>query len=126
MLHLFKDRGIVRSKTPAGGSSSSTAEATPDDLERMARVFRERDEHDRLKQHRMVEYAELRACRWDYLVNYFGKDDVESDSCGHCDRCAQRHESRAPIGLEWRMARGRSKSAPSTPCTIRQSGFRRP
>ena len=22
-----------------------------------------------------------------YLVNYFGKDDVESASCGHCDRC---------------------------------------
>jgi ATP-dependent DNA helicase RecQ len=61
--------------------------STPDDLERLARSFRERDENDRLKQRRMLDYAELRTCRWDYLVNYFGKDDVESDSCGHCDRC---------------------------------------
>jgi superfamily II DNA helicase RecQ len=54
----------------------------------MARAYRERDEHDRLKQHRMVEYADHRGCRWDYLVNYFGKDDVDADACGHCDRCA--------------------------------------
>ena len=35
-----------------------------------------------------VDYAELRTCRWDYLVNAFGKDDVAGEHCGHCDRCA--------------------------------------
>jgi superfamily II DNA helicase RecQ len=54
----------------------------------MARTYRDRDEHDRLKQHQMVEYADHRGCRWDYLVNYFGRNEAESDACGHCDRCS--------------------------------------
>jgi ATP-dependent DNA helicase RecQ len=86
VLSLFKSQGVVRAED-RGRLVLLHREATPDDLERMARVFRERDEADLLKQQRMVEYAELRTCRWDYLVNYFGRDDVEGTSCGHCDRC---------------------------------------
>jgi ATP-dependent DNA helicase RecQ len=86
ILNMFKKRGILKENSE-GRLILLHAETTPDDLERMARAYRERDERDRDKQQRMLSYADLRACRWDYLVNYFGKDDVESDACGHCDRC---------------------------------------
>ncbi|WZO97636.1 ATP-dependent DNA helicase RecQ [Isosphaeraceae bacterium EP7] len=87
ILNLFKAKGIV---TQSGDVLSlvqpDISHAT---LRRVADSFRERDELDRLKQQRMRDYASLKSCRWDYLVNYFGKDDVESDSCGHCDRCEE-------------------------------------
>lgn len=86
ILHMFKRRGILK-ESPEGRLVLVHAETTPDDLERMSRAYRERDERDRDKQRRMLGYADLRACRWDYLVNDFGKDDVESDACGHCDQC---------------------------------------
>lgn len=85
-MSLFKKRGILK-ETPEGRLVLVHAETTPDELERMSRAYRERDERDRDKQRRMLDYAELRACRWEYPVNYFGKDDVEADACGHCDRC---------------------------------------
>ncbi len=85
ILTLFRQRGIVR------GTNERLAlmhrETTTDDLERMARIYRERDECDRLRQQRMLEYSELRNCRWRYLSDYFGCDEVGGD-CGHCDRCA--------------------------------------
>lgn len=87
VLNFFKRRGIVK-EDGDGHLALVHAETTDDELHRMARAYRERDERDRDKQHRMVEYAELRSCRWEYLVNYLGQDDVEGNSCGHCDRCA--------------------------------------
>jgi ATP-dependent DNA helicase RecQ len=85
-LHLFKERGIVR-QTDDRRFVLVHRETTSDELERLGHAYRERDERDRLKQQRMVEYADHRGCRWDYLVGYFGKDDGEADACGHCDRC---------------------------------------
>jgi ATP-dependent DNA helicase RecQ len=85
-LNLFKAWGVVK-RADGGRYVLLHRETTSDDLERMARAYRDRDENDRLKQRQMVEYAELRSCRWDYLVNYLGYDDVEGTSCGHCDRC---------------------------------------
>ena len=87
ILGFFKQRGIVREEKRR--FVLLHREMTPDDLERMARDYRERDERDRLKQQQMVEYAESRDCRWDVLVGYFGKDEgAEPIACGHCDRCA--------------------------------------
>jgi ATP-dependent DNA helicase RecQ len=84
-LRFFKDRGIVRETRDRRYEVVHT-ETNLDDLERMARSYRERGERDRLKQQQMIEYAQARGCRWSYLVNYFG-DLVGFDACGHCDRC---------------------------------------
>ena len=87
ILGLFKQRGLVREER--GRFVLLHRETTPDDLERMARSYRERDERDRLKQQQMVEYAESRGCRWDSLIRYFDLDEgAEPIACGHCDRCA--------------------------------------
>ena len=88
ILNLFKQRGIVREQN--GRIHLLHEETSPDDLERMAGTYRERDERDRLKQQRMIEYAASRACRWESLVSYFGKnDETEPIACGHCDSCSQ-------------------------------------
>ncbi len=76
VLQLFKERGIVRLEDAGRCITLLDCDASHDDFERLARSFRERDERDRLKQRSMRDYAEHRACRWDYLVNYFGKDDT--------------------------------------------------
>lgn len=83
-LTLFRQRGLV--KEEQGRLSLVHRETTDDDLARMARAYRERDEQDRLRQQRMIEYAETRGCRWDYLVRYF-TDDADALACDHCDRC---------------------------------------
>ena len=36
---------------------------------------------------KLVEYAETRNCRWQYLLDYFGRDDETSEPCGHCANC---------------------------------------
>lgn len=88
VLHQLKDRRLVRLEDAGRRIHLLDHDATPDDLRRMARDFGDRDENDRLKQEQMKAYAELRTCRWDYLVSYFGKDDSAATPCGHCDRCA--------------------------------------
>ncbi|MHC5537914.1 helicase-related protein, partial [Singulisphaera rosea] len=83
ILNLFKRRGIV--KEDKGRLTLLHRETTPDDLGRMARAYRERDENDRLKHQRMLDYADLRTCRWRHMADYFGSDEP-SDACD-CDRC---------------------------------------
>jgi ATP-dependent DNA helicase RecQ len=85
-LRLFKVRGIVRE---AGDRRYELLqrETSLDDLEWMARIYRERDERDRLKQQQVIEYAQARGCRWRYLLAYFGDTDTDFEACGHCDRC---------------------------------------
>ena len=87
VLNHFKHWGLVK-RSRDDRYQLLHQETTSDELLRMAQSYRERDEADRLLQEQMVRYAELRTCRWDFLVNYLGYDDVEGTSCGHCDRCA--------------------------------------
>ncbi len=58
-----------------------------DDFARMMREYEEREERDRLKLERLVEYAEARHCRWNVLLAYFGQEALP-EGCGHCDRCS--------------------------------------
>ncbi|WP_406696823.1 ATP-dependent DNA helicase RecQ [Singulisphaera sp. Ch08] len=85
-LNHFKQWGIVK-KTTGDRYALLHQETTSHELLRMAQTYRERDEIDRFRQQQMVNYAELPSCRWDYVVNYLGYDDVEGTNCGHCDRC---------------------------------------
>jgi ATP-dependent DNA helicase RecQ len=85
-LRLFKDRGIVR-ETEDRRYEMVHHETSLDDLERMARIYRERDERDRLRQQQVIEYAQARGCRWRYLLVYFGGTDTDFEACGRCDRC---------------------------------------
>ena len=86
-LSLFVNRGIVRQE--AGRRYRLLQpELTREQLARAGQSYRERHERDLLRQQQMMDYAEANNCRWDRLVNYFGKDDVAGEHCGHCDNCA--------------------------------------
>lgn len=90
VLALFGAKGITR-QDDEGRIVLVEPGLTGDDLERLARSYRNRAEADRLKGQRVVEYAESRSCRWATLLNYFEADDQsdqELESCGHCDRCS--------------------------------------
>ena len=86
-LALFINRNIVRSAA-RGRYELVARDLSREQLARAGQSYRERHERDLQKQQQAVEYAETSACRWDLLVNYFGKDDVEGDHCGHCDNCS--------------------------------------
>ncbi len=63
-------------------------DVSPDEMERLAGVYRERHERELLNAQRMVEYAETRNCRWSNLLDDFDQpDELPGDRCGHCDRC---------------------------------------
>jgi superfamily II DNA helicase RecQ len=57
------------------------------DFARFVREYEDLDHRDQLKLQRIVEYAESRTCRWNYLLEHFGGQDAISEACGHCDQC---------------------------------------
>jgi ATP-dependent DNA helicase RecQ len=95
VLAHFKQRGVVRD---AGHRRLrlERPDLSRDDLERMAGAFRDRVESFRVKVQQMADYAELRTCRWVYLLQYFGDEDHAFADCGQCDRCQARGAARGP------------------------------
>ena len=85
-MSLLRSKGVVKEDL-SGHLHLLQPDLTRDDLARLVRDYEERDVRDRLKIERMADYAEIRGCRWRYLLDYFGDEDAESASCGHCDRC---------------------------------------
>ncbi|HWE39074.1 MAG TPA: ATP-dependent DNA helicase RecQ [Isosphaeraceae bacterium] len=82
VLALFRDRGVVREDLE-GRFHLLQPDLDPDDLARVGRNYQDRGEADRLRLQRMIEYAELRSCRWAYLLDYFG-DESAAAACGRC------------------------------------------
>jgi ATP-dependent DNA helicase RecQ len=50
----------------------------------LATRFRQREESDIARIHRVLELAEHQGCLWAHLLDYFGET---RDDCGHCSRC---------------------------------------
>ncbi|HEX5270622.1 MAG TPA: ATP-dependent DNA helicase RecQ [Gemmataceae bacterium] len=94
-LAAFSGRGIVR-REPGNAYRLLMPGLSRDDLVRAAESHRDREERDRLKLRRMVEYAEGRSCRWKTLLDYFGSDELPEGRCGHCDRCRPIGAARGP------------------------------
>ncbi|WP_435017580.1 RecQ family ATP-dependent DNA helicase [Tundrisphaera sp. TA3] len=92
-VNLLKQKHVVRDD--GDGLHLLLPDLSPDALERMAGSARERDERDRLKQQQMLEFVEIKSCRWAYLHHYFElvhevhHDNHETD-CGRCDHCSGR------------------------------------
>ena len=83
---LLRSRGVIKEDL-SGHYHLIQPDLNHDDLGRFVREYEDRDERDRLKLRRFVEYAETRSCRWNYLLEYFGNTDSRSKACGHCDHC---------------------------------------
>jgi ATP-dependent DNA helicase RecQ len=85
-LKLLKDgklmkqnRGLAWQLT--GGSP------TPALLDRLARIYADKQERDRASLEQMVDYAQSGYCRWKLLLDYFGDTAPGFEHCGGCDNC---------------------------------------
>ncbi|MFO0892075.1 MAG: ATP-dependent DNA helicase RecQ [Isosphaeraceae bacterium] len=85
-LNLFRAKRIVKEDL-SGKLLLLQPDLTLDDLTRLAREYEEREELDKLRLRQLTDYAETRSCRWQYLLDYFGRDEDASEPCGHCDNC---------------------------------------
>ena len=85
-MSLLRSKGVVKEDL-SGHLHLLQPDLTRDDLARLVRDYEERDARDRLKIERMADYAEIRGCRWRYLLDYFGDEDAGEIACGNCDRC---------------------------------------
>ena len=85
-MSLLRSKGVVKEDL-SGHLHLIRPDLTRDDLARLVRDYEERDARDQLKLQRLVDYAEIRDCRWRYLLDYFSDEDAETPACGHCDRC---------------------------------------
>jgi ATP-dependent DNA helicase RecQ len=85
-ISLLRSKGVVKEDL-SGHLHLLQPGLTRDDMARLVRDYEDRDARDQLKLQRLVDYADTRGCRWRYLLDYFGDEDAEAASCGHCDRC---------------------------------------
>ena len=85
-MSLLRSKGVVKEDL-SGHLHLIRPDLTRDDLTRLIRDYEERDDRDRVKLQRLLDYAETRGCRWSYLLDYFRDADTQSAACGHCDRC---------------------------------------
>jgi ATP-dependent DNA helicase RecQ len=66
------------------------------DFDRLAEVYRAKQERDREALERVVGYARSGYCRWRLLLEYFGEEGAGQD-CGQCDNCLRMaQEAAAP------------------------------
>jgi ATP-dependent DNA helicase RecQ len=85
-MSLLRGRSVVKEDL-SGHYHLLQTDLSHADLARFVREYEDLDHRDQLKLQRIVEYAESRACRWNYLLDYFGGQDATSEACGHCDQC---------------------------------------
>jgi ATP-dependent DNA helicase RecQ len=86
-ISLLRSRGVVKEDL-SGHYHLVQPDLGHDEMGRFVREYEDRDERDKLKLQRFVEYTETRVCRWNYLLDYFGSNDAIAEACGHCDLCA--------------------------------------
>jgi ATP-dependent DNA helicase RecQ len=85
-LKLLKDGGMLRQNR----SLAWLPRQQPSDAElyaRLAGVYQDKQERDRAALEQMVAYAQSGYCRWKLLLDYFGANDEDMESCGCCDNC---------------------------------------
>ena len=88
-LDLFVGRGLVK-VDGAGKYLLVRRGMDRDQVVREGRSYRDREERDRAKMQRIIEYAEGRVCRWQTVLAYFGETETlkaEGGKCGTCDIC---------------------------------------
>ena len=107
-ISRLEEAGVV--ETLESGEVAVAPEATDFDAAARQAVEeqRRRREFDMERIEKMRAYAELHRCRREYLLEYFGEEEV-SLRCGNCDVCdagAVREEEAVPVAAAFR-ANGR-------------------
>ncbi len=84
-LNLFRTRRVVKEDL-AGRFLLLEPELTACELGRIARECEDREHREQLKLRRILELAERRGCRWQYVLDDFEPDTTHA-LCGRCDNC---------------------------------------
>jgi ATP-dependent DNA helicase RecQ len=105
-------------RLPSG--EAALADNAPD-LDEAAKKAVEEDQKHRayeaLRLEKMQAYAELRDCRREYLLHYFGDEEVTAP-CGSCDNCKKPQPSVAAPVSEARAEVHSEKREPSHPFPV--------
>jgi len=96
ILSMMKELHLVRELRGARFRLVTGEDIPIDRLEAVAKEYSDRQEGDRAKLERMVQYAQSGTCRWKLLLEYFG-EGVAFDRCGTCDNCVTPIEQRLGI-----------------------------
>ncbi len=121
VVNRLEDAGAVE-RLPSGEAVLSGDNPDIDDAARRAseQELRHR-QYDALRLEKMQAYAELRDCRREYLLRYFGDEEVTAP-CGNCDNCEkqrgviQQPQAIQPIRSKQRS--GRTRAAPHRPFPV--------
>ncbi|HEX4979829.1 MAG TPA: ATP-dependent DNA helicase RecQ [Acidimicrobiales bacterium] len=96
-LNRLEEAGAV--EMLPGGEVAASREVHPvDAAEQAARNEEARARVEQSRVEMIRGYAETRACRREYLLNYFGEQI--GNACGNCDNCAGEGHDRAAGGLD--------------------------
>lgn len=88
-LSILQRSGIIEYKPPSEGitfrmlAGRENTERLPIDFQHISRLR----EHALGRLTRVIEYAKTTGCRSNYILEYFGADEIEG-GCGNCDNCS--------------------------------------
>ncbi len=93
ILSMMKELRLVRELRGARFRLLTGDDIPIERLEAVAKQYEDRQEDDRAKLERIVQYAQSASCRWKLLLEYFGEYDG-FERCGTCDNCVTPMEQR--------------------------------
>jgi ATP-dependent DNA helicase RecQ len=94
-LDLLTNRRIV-AQDSRSRYRIARADLSREELARAGQSYRERTEQSKLRQQRVIEYAESISCRWKQVLKYFDSEEAIPGKCGHCDCCGLAEQERMP------------------------------
>jgi len=98
ILNMFTKSGFAE-KMKAGSLRIIRAEGYGDNMDALIKNSAEKYERDTLKLKKMVAYAYSRACRRDWILDYFG-DSRKHSGCSACDNCLRTESSAETVSGE--------------------------
>ena len=96
ILSMMKELHLVRELRGARFRLLTGDDIPIERLEAVGKEYTDRQDADRAKLERMVQYAQSGTCRWKLLLEYFG-EGAAFDRCGTCDNCVTPIEQRLGI-----------------------------
>ena len=85
-LALFENRGIVQ-REKRNCYRLLKPEMSREQLAAAGQSYRLREEREMIRQRRVEEFAEIRNCRWGFVLEYFDGTESAKSQCGRCDNC---------------------------------------
>lgn len=105
-MGLYERYGLITREILPGSRCYTTTLVEHADLAALKAaipVFEEKRHRDLRKLDLMLRYVNVRHCRHQFILDYFGDKDRQASACGHCDCCGFEtvQPARPPTEAEW-------------------------